>query len=189
MAGFVKLDAGMLNSTAWQDVVQRNVLLTALLLAEPRELRVPTPTMDIDTGEPVPWVVPPGWYGLAAAAGAGIVHLSKMPEDKAWEALRRMAEPEKGSRSQEFEGRRMVRVEGGFIVLNFMRYRERDYTGAERQARYRARKAQMEKRKAPPRVKARPTEKLPAPTRIGTKADDALYNVFLMEQAAKGGKP
>jgi hypothetical protein len=33
-----------------------------------------------------------------------------------------------------------VRVDGGFLVLNFMKFRDRDYGGAERQKRYRERK-------------------------------------------------
>lgn len=34
----------------------------------------------------------------------------------------------------------MVRVNGGFVVLNFMRYRDKDHTAAERQRRLRARR-------------------------------------------------
>jgi hypothetical protein len=33
-----------------------------------------------------------------------------------------------------------VRVDGGYVVLNFMKFRDRDYSGAERQRRYRERK-------------------------------------------------
>jgi hypothetical protein len=34
----------------------------------------------------------------------------------------------------------LVRVDGGFLVLNFMKYRDKDHTAAERQARLRARR-------------------------------------------------
>jgi len=33
----------------------------------------------------------------------------------------------------------MIRIDGGFLILNYMKYRDRDYTGAERQRRYRER--------------------------------------------------
>jgi hypothetical protein len=34
----------------------------------------------------------------------------------------------------------MARIDGGYVVLNYMKYRERDYTAADRQRRYRLRK-------------------------------------------------
>ena len=37
---FVKLDTGILKSTLWMEMAQRNVFLTALLMAEPREFRL-----------------------------------------------------------------------------------------------------------------------------------------------------
>ncbi len=181
MAGFVKLDAGMLNSTVWFDLDQRNVFLTALLMAEPREFREPRPQLDLETGEETGWMIPPGWYGVSAAAAIGIVAASRISEERAMSALAKMGQPEKGSRSHAFEGRRLVRVEGGFVVLNYMRYREHDYTAAERAARYRARKAAIAKKPPARRVKSAPQ---PVPVRIGLKADDALYNLELMRQDA-----
>lgn len=55
-------------------------------------------------------------------------------------ALKKLTEPEPESRSQDFEGRRMVRIDGGYVILNFMKYRDKDHTGAERAKRYRERK-------------------------------------------------
>ena len=40
----------------------------------------------------------------------------------------------------------MIRIDGGFLILNFQKYRDRDYTTAERSARYRTRKQQLEER-------------------------------------------
>lgn len=48
--------------------------------------------------------------------------------------------PQIPSRSPEFGGRRLVRVDGGFIVLNFFKYRDKDYTATERMAKLRARR-------------------------------------------------
>ena len=38
----------------------------------------------------------------------------------------------------------MIRVNGGFLILNYMKYRDKDHTAAERQRRLRARKKALE---------------------------------------------
>ncbi len=138
MAGFVKLDAGILDSTVWVDLTVRNVFLTALLMAEPYELAHPTEQLQVDSLECTDWTVPAGWYGIVRAAGPGIVRRSGVDHDAGMAALRCLGEPDLESRSQEFEGRRLVRVDGGYLVLNYIRYRERDYTAAERMRLHRA---------------------------------------------------
>lgn len=137
---FVKLDCGILKSTIWFHRDQRDVFLTALLMAEPRELTAPAPQLEVDTLNKTGLIVPPGWYGFVEASGKGIAHQAQVPPEAGMAALRALGEPDVESRSQDFEGRRLVRVDGGYIVLNYMRYRERDYTAAERQSRWRKRK-------------------------------------------------
>jgi hypothetical protein len=137
--GFVKLDCGILDSTLWLERDSREVFLTALLMAEPFELREDTPQIQVASLDLTGWVVPSGWYGFVAAAGIGILHRAKVPDAEGMVALERLGSPEASSRSPDFEGRRLVRVNGGFIVLNYMKYRERDYTSAERSKRYRER--------------------------------------------------
>lgn len=143
---FVKLDTGILDSTLWFGRSKRDMFLTALLMAEPREIP-DTPQLLVDSLEDSGWVVPAGWYGFVEASGPGIAARAQVPWDEAKDALRSLGEPEPESRSQEFDGRRLVRVNGGYVVLNYMKYRERDYTSAERQARYRARKAEQASRR------------------------------------------
>jgi len=145
---FVKLDTGILNSSVWVDLETRNVFLTALLMATPYELREETPQLAVDSLKPTGWMVPPGWYGLAEAASVGIVRQAGVDQARGLEALARMGEPEEWSRSQEFGGRRIVRVNSGFIVLNFMHYRDKNHGAADRQRRYRDRKRE---RSAQPR--------------------------------------
>src|SRR2546425_12984085 len=62
MAGFIKLDSGILASTVWVDLPARNVFLTALLMAEPYELAEPTAQLQVDALESTGWTVPAGWY-------------------------------------------------------------------------------------------------------------------------------
>ena len=54
-------------------------------------------------------------------------------------ALERLGSPEPGSRSSSFDGRRLIRIDGGYLVLNYMAYRDKDHTAAERMRRMRAR--------------------------------------------------
>lgn len=138
---FVKLDCGILNSTLWFERECREVFITALLMAEPHELVQPTPQIAVGSLEHTGWMVPPGWYGFVEAAGVGILHRARVPEDVGLEALKQLGDPDEMSRSSDFEGRRLVRVDGGFLVLNYMKYRDRDYTTAERSRRYRERLA------------------------------------------------
>ena len=138
---FVKLDCGILNSTLWFERVAREVFITSLLMAEPCELTEETPQLAVDSLSETGWRVPPGWYGFVPAAGVGILHRAGVEPAEGIEALRMLGSPEASSRSPEFDGRRLVRVDGGYIVLNYMKYRERDYTSAERQRRYREKKA------------------------------------------------
>lgn len=140
MAGFVKLGVGILESTLWSDRDARDLFITALLMASPHELREPAAELQTNDTAPTGWVVPPGWYGFVPAAGIGIVRRAGMDREAGMRALASMAKPDPESRSPEHDGRRMVRVDGGFIILNYMKYRDRDYTAAERMKRWRDRK-------------------------------------------------
>lgn len=138
---FVKLDTGILNSTLWLERECREVFITALLMAVPVEIKEATPTIKIRTTEPDSFAVPPGWYGFVEAAAPGIIHRALVDRDLGLLALEKLATPDGESRSPEFEGRRMVRVAGGYLILNYMKYRDKDHTAADRMRRYRDRKA------------------------------------------------
>ena len=138
---FVKLDCGILDSTLWVDRYSREAFITALLMAEPYETEVPLDQIEVRTLDKTGWTVPPGKYGYVRAAGAGIVRRAGLDHEEGMEALIRLGNPEPDSRSPAFDGRRLIRVDGGYIILNYFTYRDRDYTAAERQKRYRARNA------------------------------------------------
>ena len=137
---FVKLDTGILDSTLWVERECREVFITALLLAEPIELREPAAQLKVREMAETEFIVPPGWYGIVRAAGVGIARRALVDEEMAKVALEKLGAPDPESRSADFQGRRLVRVDGGFIVLNYFKYRDRDYTAAVRQQRYRERK-------------------------------------------------
>lgn len=163
---FVKLDCGILDSTLWVDRDSREIFITALLMAAPFELVDPMPQIAIRSLDETGWTVPPGWYGLVPAAGIGIIRRAGLDEEAGYLALERMGAAEPDSRSRDFDGRRLVRVDGGFIVLNFIRYRERDHTAAERSKRYRERKD----RNRTSRPSQSPSRVAPSPSRVASRS-------------------
>lgn len=138
---FVKLDTGILDSTLWVERECREVFITALLLAEPIELASPVEQIAVRTLEKTGFVVPPGWYGFIRAAGVGILRRALVDIEQGMCALEKLGALDPESRSPDFGGRRLVRVDGGYLVLNYMKYRDRDYSAAERQHRLRLRRA------------------------------------------------
>ena len=137
---FVKLDVGILDSSLWWERAVREVFITALLMAEPYESLEPMEQLDVRNMKPTGFIVPPGWYGLVQAAGVGIISRALLDKEEGMKALEILGSVDTESRSKDFGGRRLVRVDGGYIVLNFIKYREKDHTNAERQRRFREKK-------------------------------------------------
>lgn len=140
---FVKLDTRILESTLWIERDCREIFITALLMALPREFLDGQPQIEVRSLNPTGFVVPPGWYGFIDAAGVGIARRALVETEKGLDALEKLGNTDQESRTSDFEGRRLVRVNGGFIVLNFMKYRDKDTTSAERQRRYRDRQREQ----------------------------------------------
>lgn len=136
---FVKLDTGLLESSLWSHRDQRDLFLVALLKATPREIIEDAPQLRVRNLEPTGFVVPPGWYGFLPTSGGGLIRAALIPEQDGMLALEKLGEPDLDSKSQAYDGRRLVRVDGGYIVLNYMRFRDKDHTAAKRQQRLRER--------------------------------------------------
>lgn len=137
---FVKLDTGILDSTLWLERDVREVFITALLMAMPKEFKIEQPQIEVNSLKHTGFEAPAGWYGFVEASGPGIVNRALVERHAGLKALTRLGETESESRSHEFGGRRMIRVNGGYLILNYMKYRDRDHTAAERQRRLRERK-------------------------------------------------
>ena len=137
---FVKLDTGILNSTLWIERDQREIFITALLMADPQEFPDPIPQIAVGSLEFTGFEAPPGWYGFVPAASVGIINRAGVDREAGIEALRRLGEPEIDSRSKDYGGRRMIRADGGFVILIFMKYRDNDHSAAVRQQRLRDRR-------------------------------------------------
>jgi hypothetical protein len=137
---YLKLDKEIVTSSLWIDSDVALLFITALLLARLREFSEPMPQLRVDALEETGYVVPPGRYGYLSVAGSGLIRAAAMPQDRGMVALKALGEPDQDSRSQEHAGRRLVRINGGYIILNFERWQGKDHGTAERQRRFRERK-------------------------------------------------
>jgi hypothetical protein len=143
---FVKLDTGILDSTLWAARPQLEIFLAALLKAKPRKFEHPISEIAPDSTEPTGYVVPADWYGFVESSGPGLVRAALLERatgdafNEGMKALASLAQPEAESRSAVFEGRRMIRVDRGYVILNYMRYRDFDHGAAERMRVFRERK-------------------------------------------------
>lgn len=131
----------MLDSTIWTDSDATRIFITALLMARPKQLLEEAHQIEVRTLNRTGFVVPPGWYGFIEAAGPGIVRRAGMEEEAGLAALERLGCPEMESRSSTFDGRRLVRIDGGYLALNFQKYRDKDHTAAIRARRHRKKQA------------------------------------------------
>ncbi|HEY2351961.1 MAG TPA: hypothetical protein VGH83_05590 [Candidatus Acidoferrum sp.] len=145
---FVKLDTCILDSSLWIERSVRDVFITALLMAEPFELVEPANQIEVRTLDNTEFVVPPGWYGFVPAAGSGIVRRALVELEEGYKALEKLGSADEESRNKDFEGRRLVRINHGYLILNFIKYREKDHTAAERMRRYRLKKSGGRAKKA-----------------------------------------
>lgn len=64
-------------------------------------------------------------YGMVSASVDGLAHAARVSEEECQRALDKFMAPDPKSRSQEHEGRRIKKVDGGFFLLNHARYRNR----------------------------------------------------------------
>lgn len=114
---FVKLDAGILDSTLWlSDSDVRIVFITMLAMANSE--------------------------GLVEATAPGIARRANLSIETVREAIGELEAPDEDSRTLEDEGRRIMRVDGGYQVVNYLKYRNKDYTATERKRKERDRKRQ-----------------------------------------------
>ncbi len=109
---FVKLDCGIIHSSLWaEDSDTKICWITLLLLADAT--------------------------GFVRAAASAIAREAGISAEVARRALDLFQGPDDESRTPDNQGKRVEKVDGGYRVLNYEKYRERDYTNAERQKRWR----------------------------------------------------
>lgn len=107
---FAKLDGKIIHSSLWSEKYHvRIVFLTMLALKD-----------DV---------------GFVASSGSGIQRASNVTVEECFEAIKILESPDKDSMTEDDDGRRIEKIEGGWVVLNHEKYRlpedvKRDQTRA-----------------------------------------------------------
>ena len=122
MAGFTKLDSNILDSSVWGEPEHVRVVWFAFLAKKDQD-------------------------GFVATSYGGMRRTANLFEDhdgkRFDEAIKCLEGPDSDSRTKDNEGRRILRIEGGWMVLNHKKYRDYTYSSspnALKQKAYRERK-------------------------------------------------
>lgn len=80
-------------------------------------------------------------HGKVEASTSGLARFANVTIGQCREALKALSEPDSDSRTENNEGRRVRKVEGGWLILNYLKYREmrspKQVAEAERKAKWR----------------------------------------------------
>ena len=117
MSGFVKLYGSILDSSIWGEPAgTRLVWITMLAMADE--------------------------HGQIVASSGGLARRANVTREELDDAIRVLSSPDPDSKSPEFEGRRIEKIDGGWAILNHRKYRDmrtpKQVADAERQAAWRA---------------------------------------------------
>lgn len=97
---YTKLDSGITESTIWQAPdATRLVWITLLARADQN--------------------------GYVGASMPGLASLARVPMDACIEAIRTLEAPDPWSRTKEHDGRRIAPADGGWVLLNHAKYRQK----------------------------------------------------------------
>lgn len=100
MSGYVKVFDSMLTSSVWQEAQATKVVWVTLLLLANKE-------------------------GFAAASVPGLAHIAGVSMAECQHAIAVFSDPDPYSGSKVLEGRRIEAVEGGWHLVNHLKYREK----------------------------------------------------------------
>lgn len=74
--------------------------------------------------------------GIVEGSVPGLANLCRLTVPEMRAALEKLSSPDPDSRSPEHEGRRIEKIEGGWKVLNYAKYREKAVAGEGSRAPY-----------------------------------------------------
>ena len=99
MSTWIKLHSGLTESSVWEEPYHVRIVWTAMMAKC---------TLS----------------GVVSASESAIHRMANVTIEEAEDALQVLSSPDPKSKSQEFDGRRIERVNGGFRLLNYFNYRE-----------------------------------------------------------------
>lgn len=136
MAGYTKLFASILHSTIWREPAHVRLVWITMLAMSDRD-------------------------GVVEASVPGLADMARVSIEECQDALSSLSSPDDHSRSKDHEGRRITEIRGGWTILNYGYYRDKQSAeaarekNAERVQRYRERKA-LQPLHVTPRTKCNP---------------------------------
>lgn len=100
MTGYTKLFQSLVTSSIWDEDDKTRIVWITMLALSNRD-------------------------GLVEASVSGLGVMSRVSREDCQRAIDRLSSPDPDSRSVDFEGRRVERVDGGFKILNHNKYRSK----------------------------------------------------------------
>lgn len=101
--GFTKLDSGIINSSVWSEPLATRVLWVTMLAMSDHK-------------------------GFVASSRSGLIRASNITAEQFDEAIHCLESPDEDSRTPDNDGVRTKKVDGGWEILNYMKYREYTYS-------------------------------------------------------------
>lgn len=136
MAGFTKLFSSIISSSIWQESKELKIVwVTMLAMADQN--------------------------GKVEAAIPGLAHLAGVTTAECFLSVEKLLAPDPYSRTPDNEGRRIKKVDGGWVILNHGKYRQQ--IAAEDRAAYK-REWDRKHRKSRPNSKSRKSAQNTNPT-------------------------
>lgn len=98
MAGYTKLFSTILGSTIWEEDNATRILWITMLASADKEGRV-------------------------EASVPGLATFARLSVEDTRKSLEKLKAPDKDSRTQDNEGRRIIEIDGGWLIYNYVKYR------------------------------------------------------------------
>jgi hypothetical protein len=100
MVGYSKLFSEIVTSSIWSEDDKTRIVWITMLALKDKD-------------------------GFVAAAIPGLANAARVTVEECEKAITKLESPDKYSRSVDNEGRRVKRVDGGWMVLNHLKYRDK----------------------------------------------------------------
>ena len=98
MAGYTKLFSSIVTSTVWREGKETKIMWVTMLALADKD-------------------------GVVEGSIPGLADMARLTVDEARAAIEILSAPDPDSRSKEAEGKRLVPIDGGWLLVNHAKYR------------------------------------------------------------------